>query len=146
MKNKKKYLVPDVYQNAVKIYKDDGSIDYLVSTHCHDFVSHQWEDGSSVYVDGGNEYIRRGWNLDDELQIDRVYYEEFSVTQNDSFEFLKEKFLWGTRGKDGNESFKWVRLQECNSSHLKAILRTQDQINLMTESVIKSILAERKYF
>jgi hypothetical protein len=142
----KRHLVPDVYQNAVKLYKDDGTIEYMVSAHRHDYRTHTWEDGSSVSVDGGNEYIRRGWKLDDDFQLDRVYFEEFSITQNDSFELLRKKLLWGTRGKNGDEPVKQVCLCDCNSSHLKAIIRTQPQIDLMTESVIKSILTERKYF
>jgi hypothetical protein len=36
--------------------------------------------------------------------------------------------LWGTYGKSGKEPLKWVRLIDCETDHLQAILRTQPHI------------------
>jgi hypothetical protein len=132
-----------VYQNSVKIFKDDGSFLYLISNHCHDYKSYQWEDGSSLAVDGGKDYLKRCNNF---KKIGKKYFEEWNVTSNDSFDVIKNKLLWGTRGINGDQPLTWKPLNTLTDSHLKNILKTEIQINDMTEAVIKAILVERRYF
>jgi hypothetical protein len=60
-------------------------------------------------------------------------------------EEAKQKLMWGTYGlppRDGK--VKWVRLIECSTEHLSAILLTQPQITAITREVIYSILNDRK--
>jgi len=57
--------------------------------------------------------------------------------------------LWGTYGKSGKEPLKWVKLGDCETEHLQAILRTQPQIHWdypelkVRLKAIKAILASR---
>ena len=57
--------------------------------------------------------------------------------------------LWGTYGKSGKEPLKWVKLGDCETEHLQAILRTQPQLYWdhpdmkMRLNAIKAILAAR---
>lgn len=56
---------------------------------------------------------------------------------------LIDGHTWGTYGKDGGSSCKNVKLIECETEHLKNILRTQPQITSFTTLVIVAILMER---
>jgi hypothetical protein len=40
-------------------------------------------------------------------------------------ETAKKVAVWGTHGKSGTEPLKYVRLIDCETSHLQAILKTQ---------------------
>jgi len=56
----------------------------------------------------------------------------------------KDTAMWGTYGKGGNEPLKWVKLVDCTTEHLEAILRTQPQVwNTNYEEFIKEILEDR---
>jgi hypothetical protein len=57
---------------------------------------------------------------------------------------FSKQFLWGTRGKDGKEELKWVRLIDCSTEHLKAILNTQAHISVEYRETIQFILKERE--
>ena len=56
---------------------------------------------------------------------------------------LIDEHTWGTYGQDGGSSCKDVKLIECETEHLKNILRTQPQITSFTTLVIIAILMER---
>jgi hypothetical protein len=62
--------------------------------------------------------------------------------------------VWGTYGKGGVEhcfgtcsehQLRWMRLIDCSSEHLIAILRTQPQITSLHRVVINNILNDRKF-
>ena len=57
-----------------------------------------------------------------------------------------DNHTWGTRGKSGAEPCHKVKLAECETEHLKNILRTQPQISTLTTLVIIAILMERNAF
>lgn len=52
---------------------------------------------------------------------------------------------WGTYGKSGKEPLKWVKLIDCETEHLEAILNTQSQISSGYRLIIQTILQQRKY-
>lgn len=54
-----------------------------------------------------------------------------------------EKAVWGTYGKSGRDPLKWVRIGDCSTEHLGAILRTQDHIEDGVRWVILKILKMR---
>jgi len=54
-----------------------------------------------------------------------------------------EGLLWGTYGKFGTSPLKWVKLEDCKSEHLQAILDTQKQIPANYTEAIHSILEYR---
>ena len=41
----------------------------------------------------------------------------------------RQKFEWGTYGKDGKQPFKRVKLSKLSNDHIQAILVTQPHIN-----------------
>lgn len=53
---------------------------------------------------------------------------------------------WGAYGKTGRKRLKEVFLKDCETEHLKNILRTQPQITCITTLVIVAILMERKSY
>jgi hypothetical protein len=70
-----------------------------------------------------------------------------------SHRMTKQHALWGTYGKGGAvhcggtcplHRLQWVRLVDCTTEHLQAILRTQSQIrNTAYPGLIASILRDR---
>lgn len=60
-----------------------------------------------------------------------------------TLEELKPIARWGTNGKNGKKSLRWVRLINCSTAHLNAILRTQPFIGPLYLEIIQSILADR---
>lgn len=110
-------MVSTLLQNAVWCKEDDV---YLVSTHVHDFVTHEFKDGKSISVDGGPEYTRRLGDLYELLDTDR--YEEWTLTDEFSLPEIADKLLWGTRGKNGTEPLRYRPIKEFSVEHLQAIV------------------------
>ena len=97
--------------NAIKT--PDGTI--LSSKHRHDYVTHQDSKTGEVYgVDGGSEYLRRIGNVSE--------CEDLSITDKTPFEYVRKKFHWGSRGKQGNEPLIMKSLCELTNQHIHAIL------------------------
>lgn len=62
----------------------------------------------------------------------------------EDFESAKKIARWGTYGKNGDQPLTYVRLIDCSTDHLKAILRTQeDRTDPEYVKIIKSILDDR---
>lgn len=118
-----------IIQNAVKITEEDKET-FLVSANRHDFVSYQFKDGSSFFIDGGKEYLRRGGTF---LKDPRI--ENYSLDENHSFLVIKEKLLWGTRGKDGQGELTYKPIKDLDKDHLIAILETQNVSELYKEVI-----------
>ena len=59
-------------------------------------------------------------------------------------ELVKNLHIWGTYGRDGRSPLRWVKLVDCSTEHLLAILETQPQLTDLTRWVIESILRDRK--
>lgn len=61
----------------------------------------------------------------------------------------KKVATWGTFGKDGIDPLKYVRLMDCSTEHLQAILATQPHIDnckacgFTYREIIKDILKDR---
>lgn len=134
-----------ILQNAVKIIEDPNNITYLVSFRRHDYVVHQFKDGTDIMLDGGclggggGYYVRSNGLLDRPNQC-----QDWMLNDNDDFQKIKDRLLWGTRGKSGKEPLKWVPLKECETDHLKNILKDcRIKLNGVTEKVIESILNDR---
>ncbi len=117
-----------IIQNAMKTV--DGTI--ITSGSVHDYVEYE---GHSV--DGGGDYFRYGYPSGCKDKIELLF-----LNENDSLEMKKKKLIWGTRGKDGKQPLKWVKLIECETDHLKAILKQVTPHQPHTE-VIQSILEDR---
>lgn len=95
-----------------QIKTPDGTI--LRSRNRHDYVTYTDSITGKVYmVDGGLNYSRR--NIHDD-------YEEQSVNYEDGHDICRTVDLWGTRGVDGNEPFRYISPAEMDDTHIKSIL------------------------
>lgn len=100
-----------------RIKTPDGTI--LTSQHVHDMQTHTDANGNIYGVDGGTEYLRRIGNSQD--------CEELSITIDENnleveFEKVREHLCWGSRGKNGDESLKWIPLKDMTDMHLHNLL------------------------
>ena len=71
-------------------------------------------------------------------------YPTFKIVAD--LEDAKKIARWGTRGKSGRDPVKWVKLIDCETDHLEAILATQPHIASFEglREIIEGILADRK--
>jgi hypothetical protein len=112
----------------------DGTI--LCSRHVHDYATYVDKNGYTYMVDGGRDYLRR--NI-----VDQAPAEELSVTVNDPHELIRERFDWGTRGKDGKSPLTFKLLKDLDNDHIMAILETQTQIADWTRKLFVDELSYR---
>lgn len=61
-----------------------------------------------------------------------------------SFDDVVRTLRWGTYGKDGKDPLEYVRLIDCSTEHLNAILNGSQRISELYSKVIKTILESRK--
>jgi len=108
----------------------DGTI--LISRHRHDYVSHEDAEGNLYYLDGGTEYIRTSGNLKNEC-----------VHTDSPFEVIREHFTWGSYGVDGMQPKKITKLKDLGEDHIKAILRTQNNLPEYMKELFRSELEYR---
>ena len=132
-----------IIQNAAKI-TEDKKITYLISRHRHDFVTYTFKNSKDyIGIDGGNDYLKR-CNIMPDLSAKRpnYLYEDYSLYEDSNFQLeIVPKLMWGTRGKNGNKELIYKPLMCLTRAHLKAILKTQEQIKDTTyEKVINHIL------
>ena len=141
-------------QNAIKITENHPEEFFLVSAHRHDFKTYTFKDGSSISVDGGDSYIKRGGtpvkSILKSTGTGASYYlggyatkwMEWCVDDKEPLYAIKEKLLWGTYGKDGKSPLKYVLLKNCETEHLEMILK-QPKLGKLYSKVILSILKDR---
>lgn len=111
----------------------DGTV--LQSKGVHDFVSYEDADGNSYFVDGGlAPYQRTSGNMTNLC----LYY-------GDKHEEIRKYFCWKSYGKDGKQPGKWITLQDMDTEHIEAILKTQRHIfGTAVELLFKDELEYRK--
>jgi hypothetical protein len=119
-------------QNAVKC---DVCGEIITSTHVHDMSVCGCDN--RAMTDGGGDYVRCG-------AVDMSKISSLALYENTGFDTKKENLIWGTYGKDGTEPLKWVKLIDCTSDHLQAILDNVRGIGPLHTKVIKVILEERE--
>jgi hypothetical protein len=102
-----------------RIRTPDGTV--LTSYYTHDFNVHMDKNGQQYGVDGGQSYAKRIGNTN-ECEDLSVWVDEEKVELYSEFEIIRENLYWGTRGKDGKQSLKWVQLMEMSDQHLDAMV------------------------
>lgn len=109
----------------------DGTI--LWSKHRHDFVKHKDRvTGETMFVDGGNEYIRSSG----------VGLKNLCIYSDGTFELEREWVLWGKNyDKDMNrlEKTEWIPIKDLDSDHIYKILELNipdSYRRLMEEEII----------
>jgi len=97
---------------ASKIITPDGTL--LQSFSQHDYKEHKDLNGKTYGIDGGNSYQKIIGDIED--------LEVITITDEDDYEVIRQEMYWGTYGKNGNQPFKWVYLNEMSDAHIQAIL------------------------
>ena len=92
----------------------DGTI--LESRHRHHYVTHLDANGKEYMLDGGLDYVRRSISGGEQL---------LTVYHDDPHEVIRDAVTWGTFGKNGDESLKYVAISGMSTEHLQACLETQ---------------------
>ena len=72
-----------------------------------------------------------------------AYCEFCGILPTDDLHVIKKKLRWGTFGKGGRDPLKIVRLIDCSTEHLEAILATQP-LKPILRVAISAILLDRK--
>jgi hypothetical protein len=112
----------------------DGTL--LQSRHVHDYATYGDKNGYTYMVDGGRDYLRR--NI-----VDQAPAEELSLNVDDPHEAIRERFDWGTRGKDGKSPLTFKLLKDLDNDHIMAILDTQTHIADWTRKLFIDELSYR---
>lgn len=99
-----------VVLNSVKT--PDGTI--LTSHHRHDFVSHVDANGQTYINDGGTSYLRRSLNT--------IPAEDLTVYADDDFELVRISAERGSRGVNGDEPLRYIKICDMSDNHLKSVL------------------------
>ena len=120
-------------QNAIYNLHDGK---WYISIKSWDLIPFEVSDGTSLFIDGGNEYQRKNFEFHPDV-VDWCLYED------SDHEMIKDRLLWGTYGKDGKSQLTWIPLSKCEDDHLIAILTTQKHLNKKTKLLIEEILQDR---
>jgi hypothetical protein len=104
----------------------------IVSRNVHDYVEH-----NGFAIDGGLEYQRL---IGDRGRTDLT---DLTIYAKDKVEDYADKVVWGTRGKNGDEKFRWVLLKNCSEEHLLGILKTQEKAAEYVRRAVCYILHRR---
>lgn len=121
-----------IIQNAIRIKKYNVILISRTST---------LEEYKGFSLDGGFDYQEINFppksNMDDIENL--ILYDDSTEKE------IKNKLIWGTYGKSGKGKLKYIKLIDCETSHLEKILEIQTQRNNQNYILaIKSILKDRK--
>lgn len=100
----------ELLYNAIRC--PDGTI--IESRYTHNFVEYTQEDGRRYFVDGGLDYQRVGYSDKD--------YENLCVYSDDPHSKIRKVFSWGSLGKSGNESIRYIKLKDLEDGYLEALV------------------------
>lgn len=101
---------------------------YLESFSRHDFKIYKDTITNKEYgIDGGTDYQRYIGDVYEDCKI-------ILVNKNEKFDIIRNKYYWGTRGKNGKEKLKFKKLSELSNEHINNILKTQKQLNNYTKN------------
>ena len=62
----------------------------------------------------------------------------------DIYEEARDNYHWGTYGKDGKQPLRYVRVLDCDTAHLQAILSTQGNLSPLLKKLITDELQRRE--
>ena len=91
----------------------------LVSRHTHDYKTCSCENGTMV--DGGLSYQRYGGK-------DLELVQSFCIYDDEPHETLRMYIERGSRGKNGDEPLKYIKLKDIDDEYLKAIIDYEEEL------------------
>lgn len=100
-----------IVHNAIQT--PDGTI--IISRHRHDYVEYKDANGNDYIVDGGLDYLRRGYTVHD--------FTELSLYDDDPFEKIRKVVTRGGRGIDGKQPLTFVPICDMNDEWLEAAIQ-----------------------
>lgn len=100
----------NIVHNAIQT--PDGTI--IESRHRHDYVEYTDANGNFYSVDGGMDYLRRGYTVQD--------YTELSRYEDEDIEELRKVITRGGRGKDGRQPLEFTPICDMNDEWLQAAI------------------------
>lgn len=121
----------DVIYSAMRT--PDGTV--IESRHRHDYVTHLDANGKEYMLDGGLDYVRASMNGDEEF---------ISVTLEDGHDKVREYLTWGTRGVNGDQPLRYVKLKDMTTDHIQACLDTQFQMYPSVRTAMENELEYRE--
>jgi hypothetical protein len=84
-------------------------------------------------IDGGYDYFRSS--------VNRVPAENITVYTDDPHEIKREIPVWGTYGKNGDDSYHVISVAEMTDAHMNALL----DLGYVRPAIVDTILEEIKY-
>jgi len=89
----------------------DGTV--LYSRYTHDCVNHLDANGEVYMLDGGLEYLR--------TSVNKEKAEFFVLYDVDPHEEIREHFVWGSRGVNGDEPLHFILIKDLQDAHIEAL-------------------------
>jgi len=96
---------------SLKIQTPDGTI--IESSQRHKPAFHEDKNGQLYMVDYDTNWPR--------IQSDGNHI-NLSVHDDSPFELVRDAFTWGSYGKDGKESLRFIKLKDLSDEHIKSII------------------------
>lgn len=121
-----KITKPKLIRNAIQT--PDGTV--LQSRYRHHQVEYTDKNGKWYMVDGGLSYGRRSANGDEKL----LY-----LYDDEPHEIQRDVIVWGTYGKDGDQPLKYITVAEMETSHIEAVLRDCNPIDVIKNCLVKEL-------
>jgi len=91
----------------------------LISRHVHDYKTCTCEN--ETMVDGGLEYARFGGK-------DLNLVQSFVLDDSEPFETLRRYIERGSRGKDGKQPLKYVKLMDIDDEYLDSLIKYEEEL------------------
>lgn len=102
-----------ILRNAIQT--PDGTI--LESLYRHDYKFHIDKNGNSYSVDGGRDYLKRNYDVED--------FKDLSIIDNGTLEIQREYIKWGTdydKNMKRLKKTKWIVIKNLSTEHIYRIL------------------------
>ena len=104
-----------IYNSVVCLFCGE----HLVSRHRHDFQQCSCEN--ETMCDGGYDYQRWGGK-------DLGAIQSFCIYDDEPHEVIRFYVERGSRGKNGDEELKYIKLKDLEDEHLKAMIKYEEEI------------------
>lgn len=129
----KRYTDPQIVLNSASCPQCNET---LISHYTHNFVTCHCDNRFSV--DGGNSYLKRGGKcLRNTI--------DHSLRSDEDFTILRDNIYRGSRGKDGDEPLKWLKLSEISNLYLANLIKYCEDNN-QYGSVWYTFYLDEEYF